>query len=690
MKQKVSAKEIAQLLVRFTVGDPPHRETIMSSLSGLSDKQVVKIRDEIMFLDIVVFGNLMGSAKVKRHWEGSSDVFLEYSAELINTLVSKGHDYVVLANTVGARERAYKKAIGKPLEEARFAVASRFEALCGFKDELSVNVAGMGEFVSAVNHVGELLTRYEIEGDTTNSSPLPATTDRVRVPEKTVPEAAEAGDASAQFKFGEMYRRGEGVPQDDAEAFRWYRKAAEQGNADAQYSLGLRYHNGRGVTQDYAEAVRWFREAAEQGDAKAQAHLGFMFERGLGTPQDDTKAIHYYRIAAEQGYAYAQYNLGILYRLGQGVQKDDYEAFRWYLKAAQQGWPGAQFRLGQMYEEGRSVDEDKREAVRWYRKAAEQGDAGAQAKIDALQKGDQGVPAEDGAVLPGCSQAAKDGDEDTQLSLSFMDDEGRGVLQDDSETLRSCREAAEQGEAQAQLNLARMYEEGRGVPLDEAEALRWYYKAAEQGDARAEVRIRAMDAKRRLPQPKITQVRLPALYPSAVANQERPESGIAEKIKNVRNWLVGVLALAIITALTVVLVFGMTWVSMKVLPWLMPTFFGTLAVCLLLLGPTALFRRTRGFSAIGLMIASHVFGAILWIWSFLLTLSLWGTVAVVIGLLFAGVGIIPMAVLAAIFHAQWSSLGDMAIMLVATFGLRAIAIWLVTKADRDNKEVYFE
>ena len=54
-----------------------------------------------------------------------------------------------------------------------------------------------------------------------------------------------------------MYDRGEGVPQNDAEAVRWYRMAAEQGVALAQYSLGVMYANGRGVPQDDIEAARW-------------------------------------------------------------------------------------------------------------------------------------------------------------------------------------------------------------------------------------------------------------------------------------------------------------------------------------------------------------------------------------------------------------------------------------------------
>ena len=62
-----------------------------------------------------------------------------------------------------------------------------------------------------------------------------------------------------------MYAGGIGVPENNAEAFKWFRKAAEQGHAKAQYNLGLMYDKGQGVPQDYAEAVKWYRLAAEQG-----------------------------------------------------------------------------------------------------------------------------------------------------------------------------------------------------------------------------------------------------------------------------------------------------------------------------------------------------------------------------------------------------------------------------------------
>jgi len=59
-----------------------------------------------------------------------------------------------------------------------------------------------------------------------------------------------------------MFATGQGVPQDHAEAVKWYRKAADQGLAQAQSRLGVMYAKGQGVSQDYVEACKWFDLAA--------------------------------------------------------------------------------------------------------------------------------------------------------------------------------------------------------------------------------------------------------------------------------------------------------------------------------------------------------------------------------------------------------------------------------------------
>ena len=112
---------------------------------------------------------------------------------------------------------------------------------------------------------------------------------------------AARGDAQAQLILGDMYAKGEGVPEDDTEAVRWYRLAAEQGDVSAQLSLGFMYDKGEGVAEDDAEAMRWFRLAAEQGYAPAQSAVGFMYVHGEGVPEDAVTAYAWFSIAAAQG-----------------------------------------------------------------------------------------------------------------------------------------------------------------------------------------------------------------------------------------------------------------------------------------------------------------------------------------------------------------------------------------------------
>ena len=117
----------------------------------------------------------------------------------------------------------------------------------------------------------------------------------------TVRQAAEQGDARAQFNLGIMYDNGEGVLKDEAEAAKWYRLAAEQGLADAQHNLGRSYAAGEGVLKDEAVAVRWYRLAAKQGQADAQYGLGIMYASGRGVLKDSVLAHMWSNIAGANG-----------------------------------------------------------------------------------------------------------------------------------------------------------------------------------------------------------------------------------------------------------------------------------------------------------------------------------------------------------------------------------------------------
>ncbi len=95
---------------------------------------------------------------------------------------------------------------------------------------------------------------------------------------------AEKGNARAQYNLSLMYFKGQGVPKDEAEAVKWYRKAADQGDADAQYNLGVMYATGDGVPKDKTEAYKWYLLAGAQGDEDAKKNISII-ERNISPAQ---------------------------------------------------------------------------------------------------------------------------------------------------------------------------------------------------------------------------------------------------------------------------------------------------------------------------------------------------------------------------------------------------------------------
>ena len=67
-----------------------------------------------------------------------------------------------------------------------------------------------------------------------------------------------------------MYDNGEGVPENDAEAVKWWRLAAEQGHANAQARLSYMYYAGDGIPKNKIKAYIWASLAVSQGEEEAR------------------------------------------------------------------------------------------------------------------------------------------------------------------------------------------------------------------------------------------------------------------------------------------------------------------------------------------------------------------------------------------------------------------------------------
>ena len=106
------------------------------------------------------------------------------------------------------------------------------------------------------------------------------------------------------------------------EALRIWRPLAESGDPRAAFGLGLLYDLGEGVGQDAAAAYVWYRTAAEAGVVAAEFNIAVMCDSGVGTARNAAEAAVWYARAAAHGIARAEYNLAQLYAAGDGVPRN--------------------------------------------------------------------------------------------------------------------------------------------------------------------------------------------------------------------------------------------------------------------------------------------------------------------------------------------------------------------------------
>ncbi|WP_188750763.1 tetratricopeptide repeat protein [Marinobacterium zhoushanense] len=223
---------------------------------------------------------------------------------------------LLLSLQVGMAEAASIKAAQRAFDAKDYAAAlTELTPLAKEGDPAALNLLGqMYENGWGVDADVEMAQRYYERGarqghlDSVNS--LRALKNKAYKAEfDKIKPAADAGDADAQNRIGEMYEFGQGVKRDIDQAFSWYQKAADQGNVTAWHNLGRCYNFGTGVEQNYATAEEWYRKAAAQGHQEAMFFLGTLYatDHGGDTSADsDVIAYAWMHNAAAMGNPTAQ------------------------------------------------------------------------------------------------------------------------------------------------------------------------------------------------------------------------------------------------------------------------------------------------------------------------------------------------------------------------------------------------
>lgn len=114
-------------------------------------------------------------------------------------------------------------------------------------------------------------------------------------------QKANNNDPTAQYYLGQMYRQGNGVAKNMANAVHWYHQAAEQGNVLAQYNLGWMYDVGDEIEPNVEKMLKWYRQAAEKGNQHAAFNLGARYYSGDGVTKDFIKTYYWFDLAMNNG-----------------------------------------------------------------------------------------------------------------------------------------------------------------------------------------------------------------------------------------------------------------------------------------------------------------------------------------------------------------------------------------------------
>jgi hypothetical protein len=123
-------------------------------------------------------------------------------------------------------------------------------------------------------------------------------------------------------------------------------------------------------------------------------------------------------------------------------------------------------------------------------------------------------------------------------------------------------------------------------------------------------------------------------------------------------------------------------ISLHVYTFLLPFSSMAFAIALLVLGPLAIWRKTRGAAGVGLFFISYLFGATTWFLGAAVTFGSFGWVGLIIGFFIAGIGVVPLGIIGAFFRLGINELGvSLCVMLVITLAARFAGAAFVAAAE---------
>ena len=238
-------------------------------------------------------------------------------------------------------------------------------------------------------------------------------------------KSAEAGWLDAMTELANYYSIGLwGLPEDKAEAFKWYMKVAAVDENHkthlgryVSYEIGQAYYFGWGVEKDYSKAVEWYQKAAQAGDPSALESLGDMYYKGEEIRRDVAKALDLYLQADKinnknykkdlKNAADLKFKIAGMYHRGDGTPvdfsmsekfyKQAFDLYRRYVESVNSdsyydnhSKAECFLNMGLIYYNGYSGEENHTESISLFQKATDANNYKAEKILETISKAENG------------------------------------------------------------------------------------------------------------------------------------------------------------------------------------------------------------------------------------------------------------------------------------------------------------
>ena len=219
----------------------------------------------------------------------------------LNIAASRSMDRAVVAGinlekTATPEQISEANALSKEwLDRPRFSLWPFNDLLV---DELNVNVPKL-EQVLGINRESEVKWIGMVSQACQNNGESSCNTKKIPFPR--LKELAETNDPILQNNYAHALSRKVLSPEEEKEAWDYFKKAADAGFPHAQVTVGWKLLHGLGVNRNPEEAYKWNMRGGLQGHPEGASNLGFQLKNGIGVTKNIDQAIKWYQYASIRG-----------------------------------------------------------------------------------------------------------------------------------------------------------------------------------------------------------------------------------------------------------------------------------------------------------------------------------------------------------------------------------------------------